>query len=77
VAEFGCVWQYYHDRYAEHYKEVADDLPQYGREPISSIPFQLPVGCLQLDTDDLSLHASDNVRALVVMDPTFFFKFHS
>ena len=77
VVEPGRVFQYIAERYAEPYNEIAENLSQYGRVTMSSLPedVQLPIGCLQWDATDLTLGADEKLSTLAGMGPESFYRF--
>lgn len=77
VVELGCVFQYIQERYTEPYYEIAENLSQYGRVTMSSLPedVQVPIGCIQWDATDLTLGAGDKLPTLAGIGPEFFYKF--
>ncbi|KAL4871163.1 hypothetical protein BDV12DRAFT_164876, partial [Aspergillus spectabilis] len=76
VEELGCLWQYFHDRNGERYYEIANDLMQYGRNPVSILPEHLRVlpNGLVLDCDDLVVDDLDIRETLASLGPAFLFK---
>ncbi|KAL5336370.1 hypothetical protein BJX70DRAFT_283286 [Aspergillus crustosus] len=77
VEELGCLWKYIHDRHSERYFEIANDLMQYGVQPVSVLPehLRLPKKSLILDCDDLAVDDIDRRETIACLGPMFLYKF--